>query len=152
MHYLKQNFCDTMTLIYKRSVVLIDLWINPVVCWFCLIPTASWETLWLILDSCFILCYKCTSLIAVFLPCPCSTTRLCESDIKLSHPSVYLIYVSIPFGKKGAKRCMLTLLTYPEPTMLFKMEGEMTFPQNLTGFPKALCHNLWCEIKDFVKL
>ena len=31
-HYLKKDFCDTITIINKRSVMLISLWINPVVC------------------------------------------------------------------------------------------------------------------------
>ena len=34
--YLKQSFSATITPINKRSVMLINLWINPIVCWYCL--------------------------------------------------------------------------------------------------------------------
>ena len=36
-HFLKQNFSATITPIDKRCEMLINLWINPVVCWYCLL-------------------------------------------------------------------------------------------------------------------
>ena len=36
-HFFKQIFFATIKPIDKRCVILINLWINPVVCWYCLL-------------------------------------------------------------------------------------------------------------------